>query len=68
MAVPCVAPTKTQATPDLRRAILTLTAPASLGGLPVLSLPVPVADGLTAGLQIVVPTADSGVVPWLLGH
>jgi len=65
-AVPCVAPTKAQATPELRRAILTLTAPASLGGLPVLSLPVPVADGLTAGLQIVVPAANSAVVAQLL--
>ena len=67
-AVPCVAPTKAQATPELRRAILTLTAPASLGGLPVLSLPVPVADGLTAGLQIIVPAANSAVVPWLLNR
>ncbi|MEJ1972042.1 MAG: amidase, partial [Lacunisphaera sp.] len=66
-AVPCVAPTKAQATPELRRAILTLTAPASLGGLPVLSIPVPVADGLTAGLQIVVPSTDSPVVAQLLG-
>jgi amidase/aspartyl-tRNA(Asn)/glutamyl-tRNA(Gln) amidotransferase subunit A len=65
-AVPCAAPTKAEATVELRRSILTLTAPASLGGLPVLTLPVPLASGLTAGLQIVLPRADSPVVPMLL--
>ncbi len=67
-AVPCAAPTKAEATPELRRNILTLTAPASLGGLPVLSLPVPLKSGLTVGLQIVLPSANSPVVPWLLGR
>jgi amidase/aspartyl-tRNA(Asn)/glutamyl-tRNA(Gln) amidotransferase subunit A len=67
-AVPCAAPTKAEATPELRRHILTLTAPASLGGLPVLSLPIPLPSGLTAGLQIVLPSVDSLVVPWLLGR
>ena len=57
-AVPCAAPTKAQATLELRRNILTLTAPASLGGLPVLSLPVPLGAGLTAGLQIIVPPIE----------
>ncbi len=65
-AVPCAAPTKAEATPELRRNILTLAAPASLGGLPVLSLPVPLPSGLTAGLQVVLPSVDSPVVPWLL--
>ena len=67
-AVPCAAPTKAEATPELRRNILTLTAPASLGGLPVLTIPVPLNSGLTAGLQIILPSADSPVVPWLLGR
>jgi amidase/aspartyl-tRNA(Asn)/glutamyl-tRNA(Gln) amidotransferase subunit A len=67
-AVPCAAPTKAEATPELRRNILTLTAPASLGGLPVLSLPVALPSGLTAGLQIVLPSATSPVVPWLLNR
>jgi amidase/aspartyl-tRNA(Asn)/glutamyl-tRNA(Gln) amidotransferase subunit A len=67
-AVPCAAPTKAEATPGLRRSILTLTAPASLGGLPVLSLPVPLPSGLTAGLQIVLPAVDSPVVTWLLNR
>lgn len=65
-AVPCVAPTKAQATPELRRSILTLTAPASLGGLPVLTLPVALPSGFTAGLQIIVPTADSAAISALL--
>lgn len=67
-AVPLAAPTKAEATIELRRNILTLTAPASLGGIPVLSLPVPLASGLTAGLQIIVPSADSPVIPWLLNQ
>src|SRR6185369_16821682 len=67
-AVPCAAPTKAEATPGLRRNILSLTAPASLGGLPVLSLPVPLPSGLTAGLQIVLPSANSPVVPWVLNR
>jgi len=65
-AVPCAAPTKAEATPELRRNILALTAPASLGGLPVLSLPVPLGSGLTAGLQIIVPSIDSPAIKALL--
>lgn len=65
-AVPCAAPTKAEATIELRRNILTLTAPASLGGLPVLTIPVPLSSGLTAGMQIVLPSVDSPVVPWIL--
>ncbi len=67
-AVPTAAPTKAEATVELRRNILTLTAPASLGGLPVLSLPVSLKSGLTAGLQIVLPSANSPVVSWLLNR
>ncbi len=67
-AVPTVAPTKAEATVELRRNILTLTAPASLGGLPVLTIPVPLNSGLTAGLQIILRSADSPAVPWLLNQ
>ena len=49
-----------------RDAQLTLTAPASLGGLPVLTVPVPRPDGLTLGLQIVVNSPDSPVIQWAL--
>lgn len=64
-AVPRPAPRKADCTPELRRNILALTAPASLGGLPVLSIPVPLSPGLTAGLQIILPVPNSPVVPWI---
>jgi len=67
-AVPSPAPTKAEATVELRRNILTLTAPASLGGLPVFSVPVSLKSGLTVGLQVVLPSADSPIVPWLLNR
>ncbi len=65
-AVPGPAPHKADCTVELRRNIIRLTAPASLGGQPVLSIPVSLPAGLTAGLQIVLPVANSPVVPWLL--
>jgi len=65
-AVPGVAPRKAECTPELRRDILTLTAPASLGGLPVLSLPVSLPSGLSTGLQVILPHAGSPAVPWVL--
>ena len=65
-SVPRPAPRKTDCTSELRRDILTLTAPASLGGLPVLNLPVALPAGLTAGLQVILPAASSPVVPWIL--
>ena len=65
-SVPRPAPRKADCTPELRRDIITLTAPASLGGLPVLSLPVALHSGLTAGLQVILPVAGSPVVPWIL--
>jgi amidase/aspartyl-tRNA(Asn)/glutamyl-tRNA(Gln) amidotransferase subunit A len=67
-AVPGPAPRKADCTPELRRDILTLTAPASLAGLPVLSLPVALPSDLTAGLQVILPAADSPVVPWVLAN
>lgn len=66
-AVPSPAPRKAEATPELRKRILTLTAPASLAGLPCLTLPVPLPSGLTAGLQVVVRDPNSGVIPRILG-
>jgi len=67
-AAPCAAPRKADCTVELRRAIIRLTAPASLGGLPVLSIPVPLPSGLSAGLQIIVPVANSPVIPWILSR
>jgi amidase/aspartyl-tRNA(Asn)/glutamyl-tRNA(Gln) amidotransferase subunit A len=49
-----------------RDALLTLTTPASLGGLPVLTIPVPRPDGLTLGLQVVVNSPSSPVITWAL--
>jgi amidase/aspartyl-tRNA(Asn)/glutamyl-tRNA(Gln) amidotransferase subunit A len=65
-SVPISAPTKAECTLELRRGILALTAPASLGGLPCLSIPVVLPSGLSAGLQVILPAANSPVVAWLL--
>lgn len=65
-ASPTPAPTKAECTLELRGRVIALTAPASLGGLPVLTLPVPLASGLTTGLQIVLPHARSPVSAWAL--
>jgi aspartyl-tRNA(Asn)/glutamyl-tRNA(Gln) amidotransferase subunit A len=51
---------------ETRTRVLTLTAPASVAGLPVLTLPVPLRSGLTTGLQIVVPQARSPALTWAL--
>ncbi|HEY4249103.1 MAG TPA: amidase [Lacunisphaera sp.] len=65
-AAPCPAPRKADCTVELRRSIIRLTAPASLGGLPVVSIPVPLPSGMTGGLQVIVPVANSPVIPWVL--
>lgn len=57
---------KAECTPEARKALLTLTTPASLADLPVLTMPVVLSSGLTTGLQIILPQADSPVVPWVL--
>lgn len=69
LVLPCApvpALTKAQCTPETRRALLTFTSPASLAGLPVLTIPVPLASGLTAGLQVIAPRPDSPVFEWAL--
>jgi amidase/aspartyl-tRNA(Asn)/glutamyl-tRNA(Gln) amidotransferase subunit A len=50
-----------------RLSSLGLTAPASLGGLPALTIPVPLPSGLTAGLQVVFNDPQSPAIPWVLG-
>jgi len=65
-SVPTPAPTKAECTLELRRGILALTAPASLGGLPCLSVPVALPTGLSAGLQVILPNPNSAIVPWIL--
>lgn len=71
LVLPCApfpALRKADCTPEARKQILTLTTPASLGGLPVLTIPMPLPSGLTAGLQVVLPVVDSPVVPWVLSR
>ncbi len=71
LVLPCApfpALKKSEATAEARRGILTLTAPASLGGLPCLTVPVPLASGLTAGIQIIAAEPTSPVFEWVLGQ
>jgi len=65
-ATPCAALTKPECNLENRTRVLTLTAPASLGGLPVLTVPVALPSGLTTGLQIIVNHPQSPVVNWAL--
>lgn len=57
---------KSECTPQVRQAILTFTTPASLAGLPSVTVPVPLANGLTAGLQILVPCGRQQVLRHVL--
>jgi amidase/aspartyl-tRNA(Asn)/glutamyl-tRNA(Gln) amidotransferase subunit A len=66
-ASPFPALAKADCTPANRLRMLGLTAPASLGGLPVLTVPVALASGMSAGLQIVINNPQSPVIPWALG-
>jgi aspartyl-tRNA(Asn)/glutamyl-tRNA(Gln) amidotransferase subunit A len=65
-ASPAAAFTKSECTPENRTRILTLTAPASIGGLPTLTLPVELPSGLTTGLQVIVNNPQSPVLNWAL--
>lgn len=65
-ASPTPALMKAECTLENRGRILTLTAPASIGGWPVVSIPVPLESGLTTGLQIVVNAPTSPVIAWAL--
>ncbi|MDB6095443.1 MAG: Amidase [Verrucomicrobia bacterium] len=49
-----------------RARILVLTTPASIGGYPVLTVPVNLPPGLSTGLQIVVRSVDSPAIGWAL--
>ena len=65
-ATPCAALTKEECTPASRLRLLGLTAPASLGRLPVLTLPVMLASGLSTGLQVIFERPQGPVAPWAL--
>ncbi len=52
-----------------RERLLTLTAPASLAGYPVLTLPLKDESGRpVSGLQVILPRTDSPVSEWLLAQ
>lgn len=53
-------------TPQNRERNLQLTAPASLGGLPVLTIPFPLESGLTGGMQVIVNSPQSPALEWAL--
>lgn len=65
-AVPFPALAKADCTHANRLLMLGLTAPASLGGLPVLTIPVPLENGMSVGLQIIVNNPQSPVLGWAL--
>jgi amidase/aspartyl-tRNA(Asn)/glutamyl-tRNA(Gln) amidotransferase subunit A len=65
-AVPFPALAKADCTHANRLRMLNLTAPASLGGMAVLSIPVPLASGMSAGLQLIVESPRSPVIGWAL--
>ncbi len=65
---PFPALTKADCTQANRDRLLELNTPASLGGLPVLTLPVKLESGLTTAVQVIVNDPLSPVVPWLLSR
>jgi aspartyl-tRNA(Asn)/glutamyl-tRNA(Gln) amidotransferase subunit A len=65
---PFAAMTHEQLTQENRERILNLTTPASLGGLPALTIPIPLSDGLSTGLQVIVNTPLSPVLNGLLNR
>lgn len=65
-ATPFPALRKSECTPAARQALLTLTAPASLAGRPVLTIPVGLPSGLTTGLQVIVRDPTNLAVAALL--
>jgi amidase/aspartyl-tRNA(Asn)/glutamyl-tRNA(Gln) amidotransferase subunit A len=58
---------KSQSDDEHRTGILRLNTPASLAGLPALTIPVPLRDGLSAGLQVIYDAPESPV-PALVLH
>ena len=65
-ATPCRALTKAGCTPANRMRLLGLTAPASLAGLPVLTIPVPLSPGPGTGIQVVARSAEGPVLRAIL--
>lgn len=53
-------------TQENRDRLLNLNTPASLGGLPLLVLPVTLKSGFTTAVQVIVNDPLSPVIPWIL--
>ena len=69
VALPAVhqfAPTASELTSELRDGLLALTSPASLAGLPVLTVPVWSERGLSGGIQIIMPDCNPDRINTLL--
>lgn len=63
---PLPSPQKSAMDDAFRQDLLKLNVAVSLAGLPALSIPVPLPDGRSGGLQIVFPSVnDLDVEPWL---
>jgi len=67
-STPCPALEKADCTHASRLRMLNLTAPASLGGLPVVSVPVALESGLSTGIQVIANDPKSFVFDWVLRH
>jgi amidase/aspartyl-tRNA(Asn)/glutamyl-tRNA(Gln) amidotransferase subunit A len=65
-ASPFPALAKADCTPANRLRMLDLTTPASLAGLPALTIPVPLSSGLSTGLQVIASHPRSRVFAWIL--
>jgi amidase/aspartyl-tRNA(Asn)/glutamyl-tRNA(Gln) amidotransferase subunit A len=65
-ASPFPALAKADCTPANRLRMLDLTTPASLAGLPALTIPVPLPSGLSTGLQVITSHPRSRVFAWVL--
>jgi amidase/aspartyl-tRNA(Asn)/glutamyl-tRNA(Gln) amidotransferase subunit A len=65
-ASPFPALVKADCTQANRLRMMNLTTPASLGALPVLTIPVPLPSGMSTGLQVVLNHPQSPVLSWVL--
>ena len=65
-ASPFPAPAKADLTPANRLRMRGLTGPATLAGLPVLTIPVPLPSGMSTGLQVIVNHPQSPAISWAL--
>jgi aspartyl-tRNA(Asn)/glutamyl-tRNA(Gln) amidotransferase subunit A len=65
-ASPFPALTKADCTHANRLRMMGLTTPASLGALPVLTIPVPLPSGKSTGMQIILNHPQSPVISWVL--